>query len=95
METAKFVPIAANLIGEGMSKWEKFIHSEQNDLLVQLAIIHAEFESPHPFMDGNGRMGRMLIPLFPFERKVLSRPTLCVSAYLESRSQQPSESSGF
>jgi Fic family protein len=88
IETAKFVPIAANLIGEGMSKWEKFIHSQQHDLLVQLAIIHAEFESLHPFMDGNGRMGRMLIPLFLFERKVLSRPTLYVSAYLEARREE-------
>jgi Fic family protein len=88
LETAKFIPIAPNLIGEGMSQWEKFIHSQQDDLLVQLAIIHAEFESLHPFMDGNGRMGRMLIPLFLFERKILSSPTLYVSAYLESRREQ-------
>jgi len=84
LETAKFIPIAANLIGDGMSKWERFIHSQQDDLLVQLAIIHAEFESLHPFMDGNGRLGRMLIPLFLFERKILSSPTLYVSAHLES-----------
>ena len=85
LENAKFVPIAANLIAEGMSEWEKFIHSQHADLLVQLAIIHAEFEALHPFMDGNGRLGRMLIPLFLFERKVLSSPTLYVSAYLESQ----------
>lgn len=84
LETAKFVPIAANLIAEGMSKWEKFIHNQKGDLLVQLAIVHAEFEALHPFMDGNGRLGRMLIPLLLFERKILSSPTLYVSAYLES-----------
>ncbi len=71
-----------------MSAWEKFIHSKPDDLLVQLAIVHAEFESLHPFMDGNGRLGRMLIPLFLFERKILSSPTLYVSAYMESRREE-------
>jgi Fic family protein len=85
LETAKFVPIAPNLVADGMSKWEKFIHSKHDDLLVELAIVHAEFESLHPFMDGNGRLGRMLIPLFLLERQILSSPTLYVSAYMESR----------
>ena len=85
LETAKFVPIAPNLVADGMSTWEKFIHSKPQELLVQLAIIHVEFEALHPFMDGNGRLGRMLIPLFLFERKILSSPTLYVSAHMESR----------
>lgn len=85
LQTAKFVPIAPNLLPDGMSAWEKFIHSKPEDLLVQLAVVHAEFESLHPFMDGNGRLGRMLIPLFLFERKILSSATLYVSAYMESR----------
>jgi Fic family protein len=68
-----------------MSAWEKYLHSQQPDALVQLAILHAEFEALHPFLDGNGRLGRMLIPLFLHDRKLLSGPTFYVSAYLEAR----------
>jgi len=50
---------------------------------VQLAIVHAQFEILHPFRDGNGRLGRILIPLFLYERKILSRPVFYLSAYLE------------
>ena len=48
-----------------MTAWESYIHSTTApDRLVQLAILHAEFEALHPFLDGNGRLGRMLVPLF-------------------------------
>ena len=73
-ETAKFHPISPNKLADGMANWEKFIHSKQSDILVQLAIMHAEFESLHPFADGNGRLDRMLLPLFFYERNILSRP---------------------
>jgi Fic family protein len=79
----RFMPIEPLYLHKGMSRWEKYLHSEQPDLLVQLAIIHAEFEALHPFSDGNGRVGRMLIPLFLFERRLLSTPTFYMSAYLE------------
>jgi Fic family protein len=52
---------------------------------VQLAIAHAEFEALHPFKDGNGRLGRMIIPLFLFERRLLSGPNFYMSGYLEAR----------
>jgi Fic family protein len=52
---------------------------------VQLAIAHAEFEAIHPFLDGNGRLGRLFIPLFLVEKGLLARPTFYLSAYLESR----------
>lgn len=52
-------------------------------MLVQLAIIHAQFEIIHPFIDGNGRIGRILVPLFLAEKKVLSSPMFYVSGYLE------------
>jgi Fic family protein len=55
---------------------------------VQLAIVHAEFESLHPFLDGNGRIGRMLIPLFLFERKLLHAPMFYLSEYLEANRQE-------
>ena len=67
-----------------MDNWEKYYHAEERDALVQLAIVHAQFEIIHPFVDGNGRLGRMLVPLFLFESEILSRPMFYLSAYLET-----------
>lgn len=67
-----------------MGRWEKYIHAEASDRLVQLAITHVEFEALHPFLDGNGRLGRMLIPLFLFEKKLLSSPDFYMSAFFEA-----------
>lgn len=53
--------------------------------MVQLAVVHAQFEILHPFLDGNGRLGRILIPLFLFEKKILHRPMFYLSAWLEAR----------
>lgn len=83
-DQARFVSISPDKLVDGMSAWEKYLHSEQPDVLVQLAIAHAEFEALHPFLDGNGRLGRMLIPLFLFSRNLLSSPTFYLSAYLEA-----------
>ena len=63
IEQAHFVPISADKLLQGMNKWEKFIHKDALDRLVQLAILHAEFEALHPFLDDNGRLGRMCLPL--------------------------------
>lgn len=67
-----------------MSNLEKYVHSDDKDLLVQLAVIHAQFEMIHPFMDGNGRVGRMLMPLFLYFKKAISYPSFYLSEYLES-----------
>lgn len=83
IEQADYVPPVPTLVEEAMGHWEKFYHADQPDPLVQLAIIHAQFEIIHPFLDGNGRLGRMLIPLFLWEKGLLSRPTFYLSAYLE------------
>lgn len=83
IDQAQFVPPEPGILGECLADWEKYYHLEQPDLLVQLAIIHAQFEIIHPFLDGNGRLGRMLVPLFLYEKKVLSRPMFYISAYLE------------
>ena len=80
---ATFVPIAANELPAAMDRWENYIHADTLDTLVQLAIIHAEFESLHPFLDGNGRLGRLLIPLFLKARGCIRKPTFYVSAYFE------------
>lgn len=71
------------MIMEYMDNWEKYYHSDRPDPLVQLAIIHAQFEIIHPFLDGNGRLGRMIVPLFLFEKKILTHPMFYISAYLE------------
>jgi Fic family protein len=84
IDKALFIPISAEKIKDGMSKWEKYIHQKASDYLVQLAILHAEFESLHPFLDGNGRIGRMFIPLFLHKMKLIQGPMFYISAYLEA-----------
>jgi len=63
------------------------LHQPTEDALVQLAIVHAEFESLHPFLDGNGRIGRILVPLFLYDRKLLHAPMFYLSEYLEANRQ--------
>lgn len=87
VETARYVPPGPHLLGDLMSGWERYIHGEALDRLVQLAIVHAEFESLHPFLDGNGRLGRMIIPLFLVEKGLLSSPNFYMSAYFEQDKQ--------
>jgi Fic family protein len=81
MEEATFVPISADALPEAMSTWEKYIHEDAPDPLVQLGILHAEFEALHPFLDGNGRLGRMWVPLFLHQRRLIHKPMLYVSAF--------------
>jgi len=82
--TARYVPCPAKLLTTAMDNLESYIHHETQDLLVQLAILHAEFEAIHPFLDGNGRIGRLLVPLFMFDKELLSSPNFYISEYLES-----------
>ena len=65
IDEATFVPIGADKLPDAMSAWERYIHRNAADRLVQLAVLHAEFEALHPFLDGNGRLGRMLVPPVP------------------------------
>jgi len=84
IEEASFIPISPEQLVPGMDNLEKYINSSHDiDLLLKLAIIHVEFEALHPFRDGNGRLGRMLIPLFLYEKKLLSSPNFYLSSYLE------------
>ncbi|MBL8587083.1 MAG: Fic family protein [Methylobacteriaceae bacterium] len=86
VEVAIFVPIPQHLLGAGLEAWARYVASvDEPDQLVQLAIIHAEFEALHPFNDGNGRLGRMLIPLFLHARGILGGPSFYVSGYFEQR----------
>lgn len=88
MERAIYIPPEPLKVPDYMSNLEKYIHYDEEDRLVQLAIIHAQFEIIHPYCDGNGRLGRMLIPLFLFEKKQLSSPMFYLSAYLEAHRQE-------
>ena len=92
IENASFIPIAPEHLQAGMDCWENYLNSTKElDILVQLAIIHVEFEGLHPFKDGNGRLGRMLIPLFLFQRGLLSSPDFYMSAYLEKNRDEYQE----
>jgi cell filamentation protein, protein adenylyltransferase len=81
---AAFIPPEPVGMMDHLDAFEKYIHSDDRDRIVQLAIVHAQFEIIHPFMDGNGRVGRILVPLFLYEKGLLARPTFYLSAYLES-----------
>ncbi len=83
---AHFVPPACEYVAEAMSNLERFIQDDSVPLphLVKLALIHAQFETIHPFLDGNGRMGRMLIPLYLLEKRLLEYPILYISGFFES-----------
>jgi len=89
IEQASFVPIPQEHLAAGLDDWSRFVSSpDEPDPLVQLAVVHAEFEALHPFKDGNGRLGRMVIPLFLYERRILSGPNFYMSGYLKARREQ-------
>ena len=83
IEEASFVPPEPIRLLENLESWEKYIHTPDRDPLIQTAIIHAQFELIHPFNDGNGRIGRLLIPLYLYSKQVLVSPTFYLSGYLE------------
>ncbi|MBF0231527.1 MAG: Fic family protein [Desulfamplus sp.] len=80
---ASFVPPPPQDIPGAFSNLEKYCHEQEKDDLVQLAIVHAQFEIIHPFWDGNGRVGRIILPIFLYFKGVLSRPMFYLSAYFE------------
>ena len=88
IEEARFVPISAGDLDEAMGKWDLYIHSDAPDRLIQLAILHAELEALHPFLDGNGRLGRMCIPLFMHQAGLIHRPMFYISAYFEKNREE-------
>jgi len=84
IEEATFVPPTPLILNDFLTKWEVYMESDDSDFLLQMAIVHAQFELLHPFKDGNGRIGRLLIPLFLYQKKSLSQPMFYLSEYLEA-----------
>lgn len=83
IEQAHFVPPSPVTLQDHLENFECYVTQEHSDPLFQAGIMHAQFEIIHPFEDGNGRIGRMLIPLFLFHKNVLYRPMFYLSEYLE------------
>jgi Fic family protein len=83
IEQATFVPPNPLQLRDYLQAWEHYINSDDHDVLVQTAIMHAQFELLHPFKDGNGRIGRILIPLFLYQKQTLAQPMFYLSEYLE------------
>lgn len=82
--TASFVPPPAHLISPLLSLWENYLHADSAEPdLVKIALLHYQFEAIHPFLDGNGRIGRLLITLFLCAKGTLSQPLLYLSAFFE------------
>ena len=84
LNNAKFVPPNTEDMIEAMSDLEKYVNQEDDmDALVKIGLAHYQFETIHPFLDGNGRIGRLLITLFLIEKKFLSHETLYISYFLK------------
>ena len=84
--TAIFVPPPPDRLMECMGSFERFLHDETHKLplLIELGLVHVQFETIHPFLDGNGRLGRLLITLMLCARNVLSEPMLYLSLYFKT-----------
>lgn len=85
---ATFVPPPADEMKTALDDFEAFLHDDSLPLLIHLAVTHYQFEVIHPFLDGNGRVGRLMIPLVLIERQVLPQPLLYLSVYFERNRNQ-------
>lgn len=85
IQNARFIPPPPREAIDALDEFERFIHRENEDLplLIKLALLHYQFETIHPYPDGNGRVGRLIIPLVLCEQKTMSQPLLYLSAYFE------------
>ena len=88
IEQARFIPPSPELVQEYLENLVHYMNYDNKDFLVQVALVHAQFEIIHPFDDGNGRVGRILIPLFLFEKGLLDYPNFYISEFLEARRQE-------
>jgi len=84
MAEANFVPPGPLQLQDHLEAFERYLAFPEDDALIQVAVVHAQFELIHPFKDGNGRVGRLLIPLFLFQKQALGSPMFYLSEYLEA-----------
>ena len=88
LREATFVPPNVPDMNEAMGDLELYLHSEDGlPPLIKIALVHAQFETIHPFLDGNGRMGRLLITFWLCQQKILSQPLLYISYYFKRNRQ--------
>ena len=84
LKNARYIPPAPDDMLDAMSDLEKYINADDElDALIRAALIHYQFETIHPFLDGNGRVGRLLITLFLMEKEILTTPALYISYFLK------------
>jgi len=84
LSNATYVPPPSSEMMNCLGAWEKFLHVTNLPPLIQVGLVHSQFEAIHPFLDGNGRIGRLLITLFLVERGILPSPLLYLSAFFEA-----------
>lgn len=84
INNATFVPPSPEHLTSCLENWVSYLTKNDEEPLIQTALMHAQFELLHPFCDGNGRLGRILIPLLLYQKNIISEPTFYISAYLES-----------
>ena len=84
LQNAAYVPPPVDELMNCLGQWENFLHDRSLPPLVQVALLHYHFEAVHPFLDGNGRVGRLVITLFLAEREILTTPLLYLSAFFEA-----------
>ena len=82
--TARFVPPPPEELENCVAGWERFLHESDLPPLMVAALMHYQFDAIHPFLDGSGRVGRLLVTLFLIERKILPAPLLYLSAFFEA-----------
>jgi Fic family protein len=88
LEEASFVPPSPLRLLDHLENWERYLGLRDVDPLIQTAVVHAQFEVIHPFKDGNGRIGRVLIPLFLYQQRALATPMFYLSEYLEANRER-------
>jgi Fic family protein len=84
LANASYVPPPVDELMNCLGQWEDFLQNRKMPPLIQVALLHYQFEAIHPFLDGNGRVGRLLITLFLIERRILPTPLLYLSAFFEA-----------